>query len=770
MSGYDFTTLSPDDFEVLACDLLRARYEIEFKSFRRGPDGGIDLLSNTADGPFIVQCKHYAGSSFSDLRRAARAEKRKMDDKKPNQYLFVTTQDLTLTQQLDLVQDLQPWVQDVRQILARSDLNILLSVNPRIEQKHFKLWLASATVLHSIVRSGLWVRSSALLEEIQDRVQRFVINDGYDRTKAMLDAKGVCVIVGSPGVGKSMIADMLSLIHWHEGWQIVTLESHELSSCWDAWRYDTRQIFYLDDVFGQTDVQERLGRDSGTHLARLIERVGRSQDKRVIITSRLHIIREAQMRDENVERSSLRARECIVQVTDYDQFQKARILYNHLYFSDLNRETVKEFVAGKHYRKVIQHANFTPRLIEQSIRQHSVGDQETSLDARIQAVLDRPVLLWGTSFRESLDELARLILVQVAINPVRGVEINDLKSGLATKGTSLSFTSALKRLEGSWLRIHQIGINDTPLVRFHDPSCRDYLLAFLDSEPDYAINALGHASQIDAASMLLKYCESSNEGGDWTYPLLRSYVDRHRKQVVDAILSAWERTSDRDPCDLLVALGQLHSAQASFDLGISNWIIDNALRISLPHDATPTIEALDLLQAIAEKGVNLGDCAANFTRIVGSLNEILVEGGGDSQWSALHAVVLWAEPQLTNDQIADCYESMAEGFLVWLRSEFDVILDNARNAEEADDWVGDAHVEATRIFGPEKFAYEFGDFETRASEKFDTGFDGASYWAEYGRQAPSGPSLGDRLRDLNLARERSVSPDAAIHELFRPLE
>jgi hypothetical protein len=40
---YDFTTLSPDDFEHLVADLLSRSWGARLESFKPGKDSGIDL-------------------------------------------------------------------------------------------------------------------------------------------------------------------------------------------------------------------------------------------------------------------------------------------------------------------------------------------------------------------------------------------------------------------------------------------------------------------------------------------------------------------------------------------------------------------------------------------------------------------------------------------------------------------------------------------------------------------------------------------------------
>jgi hypothetical protein len=221
-----------------------------------------------------------------------------MDKVKPDDYYFVTSQDLGLTQQETLVTELSPHLTDTNKIFAMRDLNQLVAQFPNVEQNHFKLWMASAGVIRRIVQSGLWERSEALMEEIQDRVRLYVATPSFAIARRMLAEKSVCVITGAPGVGKSMLADMLALWRWESGWRIIGLASHEISKAWDAWMGDEKQFFYFDDVFGQTDIQERLSNDNGTTVARLIHRIGVSPSKELVITTRTHILQEAEYRDE----------------------------------------------------------------------------------------------------------------------------------------------------------------------------------------------------------------------------------------------------------------------------------------------------------------------------------------------------------------------------------------------------------------------------------------------------------------------------------------
>ncbi|MEV7908402.1 restriction endonuclease, partial [Streptomyces anulatus] len=110
MPEYDFNTLSPSDFELLVRDLLEAEYGWRLEAFGHGRDGGVDLRGWIDGKKLVVQCKHYSGSSYSDLRTSAKKEVAKMNAEHPDRYIFATSLDLSRTQKDSLIEDLKPWI------------------------------------------------------------------------------------------------------------------------------------------------------------------------------------------------------------------------------------------------------------------------------------------------------------------------------------------------------------------------------------------------------------------------------------------------------------------------------------------------------------------------------------------------------------------------------------------------------------------------------------------------------------------------------------
>ena len=61
--NYDFSTLSPPDFEDLTRDLLGREFGIRFEAFPEGPDDGMDGRHAVADGNVITS--QGPGTSFA---------------------------------------------------------------------------------------------------------------------------------------------------------------------------------------------------------------------------------------------------------------------------------------------------------------------------------------------------------------------------------------------------------------------------------------------------------------------------------------------------------------------------------------------------------------------------------------------------------------------------------------------------------------------------------------------------------------------------------
>lgn len=632
---YDFATLSPTDFELLVRDLLKIEQGWPLEAFGAGKDGGVDLRCVMPSQKVVVQCKHYAGSTFADLRTAARREVAKMQKEKPDRYLFATSQTLSRTQKDTLAVDLAPWISNPADILAQVDINEMLTRNPDVERAHFKLWLGSSTVLERIVHSGLWARSEALLEDIRDRVRLYVRSPAFDRALKRLNESNVVVITGSPGVGKSLLAEMLVLEHWHKGWQVIQVSS-DINEAWELTQPKRHQIFLYDDFLGETDISERSAKNEDSRIVRFMRRVTQDETKRLVMTTRSQVLRQAEFRRETLQRGDFSVNECVVDVTEYGDLDKARILYNHLYFSHLERDVVRGFVSRKCYWQVINHPNFSPRIIEQIVRRRYTVAEDLA-DA-LTLVLDRPVELWGTMFFTVLSEVARRIVLSLIM--FGSAPSDDIVRAVSLKDASpTDYKHALKALEGTFISIEKRARGVDSSISYANPSVRDFVLATLDDEPDYAFHMMADASDLYQVSNILEYATSVVNG-------------RFKFARLAAAVRAKQATIFEKTVELLDAAVAKHRARKG-DGWNSSTAASFGQILAMQQWAMPDYGA-----SLLDKAIDIQDEAfVDFADFWGPVTGIAIRQAQDNVASAKEAIDVllgrWQESMNTSEEVVE---------------------------------------------------------------------------------------------------------------------
>ncbi|MEH0420050.1 restriction endonuclease [Streptomyces sp. B21-083] len=525
MPEYDFSTLSPVDFEILTADILSAELGVHVESFGPGKDKGVDLRCAVFGDNVVIQCKHYPRGGRTALRRAVKKEAQKwVNARGVKRYVLVTSVSMTVELKEELADTLGKFLPVATgDILGQEDLNALLLRHPEVELRHFKLWTTSVAMLSRIIHSGLWNRTEELLESIESRSKFYVITDHFGRTAEVLKEHNICVITGPPGVGKSILAEMILLAHWKEDWQVVQI-SEDVKEGFELWNPNHPQIFYYDDFLGQTDLAETTGKNEDHRIAQFAEKVRRAAPgtKRFILTTREQIFRHAQERSDRIRRARSALVPTEVHVEDYSDYTKALIFYNHLHFSDLPEADRRTLVEDRAYSSVISHENYSPRILEQVLRRHSKS--LSVLLSNLRASLDDPSELWASSYHHLSDTGRRILTILVTLPP-RGITESALRKYVHAVDP-YAYTQALKVLDGTWVTISNPARSAHQTVALANPSCRDFLLHEMDASPGMAEAALGEIRDIEQVLMLLRY----------------TGLDKYRKSRRSKQLSvAWEK-------------------------------------------------------------------------------------------------------------------------------------------------------------------------------------------------------------------------------------
>jgi len=511
MSRYDFRSLSSQDFEELARDLLQAQWGAALEAFKAGRDKGIDLRYTPANGgTTIVQCKHFVESGFGKLLRHLRDDERpKIELLHPSRYVVVTSVRLTPGNKDEIARALRPFVANLSDIVGADDLEGLLSRHPEVERANFKLWLTSTSVIERVLHNAEVCQTEFEVDRIRRKLPLFVQSNAFPRAMKMLDESRIVVISGVPGIGKTTLAEMLLYTHLEQGYEPVVIKA-EIAEGRAFFKQDAKRIFYYDDFLGQTylgDRSEYLGRNQDAALTDFMEMVHGSSHARFILTTREHILHAALQVSERLARSPMLEHRCVLELSDYSYAHKARILYNHLYFSDLPLPYKRAVLQKDFFLNIIKHEHFNPRLIEwlsTHLRQREVAANEYR--GYISRLLQSPTDIWDGAFRNQISNGARHLLLSfytlgesisvVDLEPA----FKSLHSYMAAKyNQSIApgdFRNALQELDGAFLSYR------SGYANYLNPSIREFIATVISEERDTAEDLLNSAVRFKQVARL----------------------------------------------------------------------------------------------------------------------------------------------------------------------------------------------------------------------------------------------------------------------------
>ncbi len=333
MPDYNFHTLSPIDFENLVRDLLQEELQIQLESFKYGQDRGIDLRYSTDNSnQLIVQCKHYYKTGLTGLlKNLEDSEKPKVDALKPKRYIVATSVPLSPKDKDIIENTFEPFVNKPSDIYGMDDINNLLGKYPEIEKKHFKLWLSSLNILEEILHSRIVNDSNLTLERIKNKSRYYVINESFKKAVDILTEYNYCIIAGLPGIGKTMLAQMLILQFLKEGYDFINV-SYDISDALSMPLKSKKRIYFYDDFLGRTSLSEKLQKNEDQRLFRFLEVLREMDSAKLILTTREYILRQAQTTYEVLNNPLFEKAQCIIDLGHYTRPIRSQILYNHLFF------------------------------------------------------------------------------------------------------------------------------------------------------------------------------------------------------------------------------------------------------------------------------------------------------------------------------------------------------------------------------------------------------------------------------------------------------
>ncbi|MEU8495215.1 restriction endonuclease [Streptomyces lavendulae] len=465
--------MTDHDFEVVCRDLFSEILGVPLELFPRGRDRGIDLRHKAADGTTtVVQCKHWPKATQATLTsRLIKDELPKVVALKPDRYLLAASVGLTVDGKDGIRKAFAPFVRTTGDLYGVDEIVAELRSRPELVRRHFRLWLSSTAVLQTVLNQEKYVRSSWLHQRIPRAANTFVPHEGFDRAKAVLDEQRVCVISGLPGVGKTTLALMLAAWLMGNGYEVheISQDAEEITA---LWREGTPQLFLYDDFLGQTTLESPLNKNEDARLIEIIRGIQEAPDKALVMTTRDYILEHALQRHERLGATDLSAATSVVHLTDLDIYVRGQILYNHVHHAQLPAEQKWPFADQPVWQPIVEHRNFSPRLIEETLR--LAGRREHDVAGAVLQNLDDPRRIWERIVENDLSDAA-VQLLEVLFT-LRTAALDTLmdswsryRKELGLQADSRIFRRALQVLDGTMIAVDPYGVS------FHNPSIADYL-------------------------------------------------------------------------------------------------------------------------------------------------------------------------------------------------------------------------------------------------------------------------------------------------------
>lgn len=563
---FDLFSISDAEFEELCCDIISVKLFEDVKHGRKGRDSGIDGILAIDGGNVYLQAKHYKADGHSALKRivttneAAKARKLRSCAR----YFLMTSCELSAQQREELVALYGGIIKSVNDVWSGDDIRVALE-KPEYKwvlRRHYNLWLSGVEALEAFLGDGSDLKSEALLADIQEDLKHTIQLECYDVATKTLEENGAIVITGQAGTGKTTLAKQLVVDYvFNRGYKFV-------ASDYDIDIFERQLLvsgskkilFYLDDFLGANCLNAIVdNRDS--QIVNFINRIRRNKNYRLILTSRTNVIKEATNRYRKIAESSIDKLSFQIVDSKICRIDKAKILYNQMFFGDVEDEAKDCVRKDENFFKIIDHRNYNPRIISYCFSSRFVKDGlrtggRSGID-RILWMLNNPSEIWHDCF-ESLTT-------------------NEFYLGYFV---FLCGSAKMKDLEAAYMRL----LRRPEFAEFRGVSCQEALRKLNTS-------ILSASVRTDAGNNVLYYQLFNPSVGDY---IIRNYGSNDNmmadaglllesvdvaKDICGTYLREWSFSSVNDGakkaagCRILDELS-LHAdlCGASFVLGVHNWI------------------------------------------------------------------------------------------------------------------------------------------------------------------------------------------------------
>lgn len=470
MYYYDFKELNDIEFEELSKDLVELDLEVKLRLYKKGKDKGIDFSRGFTDkGQEIIgQVKHYVNSKFSDLKYSLTKEKKKIELLNCERYIISTSLDLSVKENEEIFKIMDPYIKSHDDIYDRKKLNSILSTKgSEIEKKFFKLWINNTNILETVLNKSLHDTTKWFLEEINNKPKYYVVTKNFSEALKIINKKNILIIHGEPGIGKTTLAEMIILDFLRKDYNFYFFRGFTTELETIIKDSSTKQIILIDDFLGKNLLE--LNNNDQTRFETFLERAIKS-NKKVILTTRTYIYNNSSFEIFSIEKHNIQ--EFLLPIGSYSKIEKAKILYNHLYFEE-NKKNFRMIAQNKTYMKIIEHKNYNPRIIKMISKEENTKefDEKKYIDYIFQK-LDNPEDIWKYEY-EKLSKKEKMIIN--IIGSFSGVVTEEKLKKVFETIYNDDFLE-YDKLVDSFISVKLFLNTREKVLQFINPSISDYIL------------------------------------------------------------------------------------------------------------------------------------------------------------------------------------------------------------------------------------------------------------------------------------------------------
>ena len=359
-------------------------------------------------------------------------------------------------------------------------------------------------------------------EDINEKLDVFFVKTGFyiEALKAMQEA-GIVILVGMPGIGKTITSKMIAQEYKAKGYKILYSHEHNIGNANHFLKEEAPReqlLIILNDFLGQYYTEYKMSEAKtqiASEIGRLFSLVKSRGNVKLLINTRGIIYQEAMQNGKfrsAIENYDNNIRE--IQMTDLRHEDKLLILYNHLKrayeYGYLPTEYYMSVVQNREFIKISMHENFIPRIIEYVTgKKFIAGFQADDYVSRIFNVLDNPSIIWEEEY-EKLDDIDRICLntlfsltnTNVPVGILHACFNNRIKH-LNCDTTINHFAKVLGRLSESLVNIEES--NGVARIGVMNPSINDFLAGYLPGVEEEIIDIVNHSLYYEQIERLFHY-------------------------------------------------------------------------------------------------------------------------------------------------------------------------------------------------------------------------------------------------------------------------